>query len=363
MKMKVFAVVSLPPPYNGQNIGSLIVKDLLCSSADCSVFRSNLRYYLTDNASFFSKLGYFFLAFNRYLFVVLKVWISFILNRPNRLYYVPSSNLRSVIRDFLFYLPFLLTGKKIICHVRSGDFSIKKKMFRWLYLFDNFHFIFLTPNLANVSGIQSNRYIIIPNFVDEIFDNCARINEVDSSNVLRLVFLSNLFVSKGVFDLISAVKKFKPSAPLHLDIYGKGENEVVNRIKNIISDCPNIIFHGEVSDRNLVKNILAESHIFVLPTTYHIEASPRSIIEAISQKCVPLVTNHAGIPDMIDSSCAFIIDKDKKLSEQIYWVLSNILENRDQLDIIRENSYNRYLEKFSIHILKSKFIEYFFKLN
>lgn len=355
--MKVFAVVSLPPPNNGQNIGSKIVSDILFNKFETTIIKTNIDFYLTDNSTFFNRVSYFFLAFFNYVLVFFKVWISFIFINPDVLYFVPSSNKRSIFRDFFIYLPFFCFNKKIICHIRSGDFKLKYFLFRLLYSYKKFHFIFLSNILASNSGVSKLRYSVIPNFIDKNFD--FPLERKNMNYKLKLVFLSNLFSSKGIFDVIESVKNSKYSDLLELEIYGSGEKIVINKILNSISEFSFISFKGEIFDREIIRSIFSNSDLFVLPTRYKIEASPRSIIEALSQGCIPLVTNHAGIPDMVDTSCAFIIDKDIDIVSQIECVFNFIFSNPKVLDDMKMAAYNRYNSCFSYKILENKFLACF----
>lgn len=362
--MKIFIAGSFPPPFNGQNIGTFLVKDMLEKNPLFIIksFSWNITWYPTDNASFVVKLFYYFISFFKYLFTIFSLWFFFIIKFPDVLYIVPSSNNKGFYRDFLFYLPFLIFRKRIVCHIRSGSFSISKFPFKFLYRFSNFHFIFLSELLSKNSFVPKNQSVVIPNFVDEIFNSNDNLNSI-ASKPYKIVYLSNLFASKGIFSLIDSVKSFSKDE-FTLFIYGEGEENVKNKILNEIEGFPNIKFYGKISDRNLIKNIFSSSDLFALPTTYKIEASPRSIIEAISQGCVPLVTNHAGIPDMLNSDFSFMIDKENDIVHQLRSSLNSILlmdpENFQQY---KQRSINHFHNNFSYEIIKNKIYNVFIDLK
>jgi glycosyltransferase involved in cell wall biosynthesis len=284
----------------------------------------------------------------------------FFLKKPSILYIVPSSNMKGFYRDLLIYLPFLIFRKRIICHIRSGSFILKEGVFNKLYSLNNFRFIFLTKILADYSLIKQKNYIVIPNFIDEIFETTQSTDKDVLSKPIKLIYLSNLFKSKGIFNIIDAVKQIDDYS-FELNIYGKGEESVVNVIKESIKENKNIFYKESLSNRQEVKKALRESDIFVLPTTYKIEASPRSIIEAMSQYCVPLVTNHAGIPNMVDVACAFIINKEKDITEELKEVLQYVSKNEEVLYNKKIESRNKFESIFSYQIIRQLIYSFFDK--
>lgn len=354
-KSKIFVLASLPPPYNGQNVGTKLIVDIIDNDFDLYLFRSNISWYLTDNASFFDKLWYYSNAFIKYIFLIIKVWFDFFKIKPEVLYIVPSSNLKGFFKDVFIYFPFLLFRKSIICHIRSGSFNVEKAFFRLIYKKRNFHFIFLTNLLFKSSGVIK-QFVVIPNFVDPIFET-ANIN-IKRDDKIKILFLSNLFISKGIFNVINSFRSFSDNHKFELIICGKGEHGVINEIESLISGFSNIIFLGEVSDRESVKELYNNSDLFILPTTYKIEASPRTIIEAISQFCVPIVTNHAGIPDMVNVSNSYIIDKEKDINQQLINVFSLISNNKD--DLLSKKNFARahYLDYYSYYKIRRDIISY-----
>jgi glycosyltransferase involved in cell wall biosynthesis len=353
--MKIFVVGSFPPPYNGQYIGTKLMDDLLKSNDyyNVTTFKWNLSWYMTDNARFKDKLKYYFYAFFNYIKTITVIWIKYFLKKPEALYIVPSSNLKGLLRDMLIYIPFMLGNKKIYCHIRSGSFKLNTSTFKTIYSKNNFKFIFLTHILAKESLVKEESYEIIPNFVDEIFELPNSTIKLETIKPLKVVFISNLFKSKGVYDIIDAVKYFSKDE-IVLNIYGKGEENVINHINKEIDGISNINFNGEIRERKIVKRIFFESDIFALPTTYKIEASPRSIIEAMSQYCVPLVTNHAGIPDMVDENCAYIIDKKLNLRNQLKEELSKMLKEENIVQSKKMKSKQQYDKLFSYEIIRKR---------
>lgn len=358
-KADIFVPASLPPPYNGQNIGTSLMINILRENYEVHVFRWNISWYLTDNAKISDKLKYYISAFFNYFRVILLVWIKFLMHNPSKMYIVPSSNLKGFLRDIFLYLPFLLFGKEIVCHIRSGSFSIKTQPFNWLYSKENFKFIFLTNILKRSSGVKVNS-TVIPNFIDPAFEKFTRITK--SASTIQLLYLSNLFTSKGIFDLVKAFNDLPDNNLFNLIICGKGEDSTVERLKREIGFNKNITFKGEIADRDFIRELYASSDYFVLPTTYNVEASPRTIIEAMSQGCVPIVTNHAGIPDMVNESCSYMIDKTKNIASQLSEVFDEILKNQNKSFIKKKNARSRYEQIYSYQTIKAKILEYFEKI-
>lgn len=355
-KKRIYIPASLPPPYNGQNVGTKLMCDLLSSRYNVKIFKWNIKWYPTDNANILDKVVYYFAAFFKYTLTIFKVWLLFLIQWPKMMYIVPSSNKKGFFRDILLYLPFILTNKKIICHIRSGSFNIKNFPFNYIYKFDLFHYIFLTENLKEISGVNKN-YNVIANFIDPIFEK--NLSSGNTTKPINIIYLSNLFESKGIFEVIKALKDRNVKDDFRLKIFGKGEHEVIKKILGMIKPHSNIEFCGEISERAKVQKELANADIFILPTTYPIEASPRSIIEALSQNTVPIVTNHAGIPNMVDGASAYLIDKNKDLSSQIIDTLNFISNNSDDLKAKKNYTRQLFEKKYSYITLKNEIISLF----
>lgn len=360
IKKDFIVIVALPKPYNGQTIGSRIVANIFRKDLKVKILKSNINFYLTDSAGIFTKIKYFCLAFLKYVELIIKTWFLFFWFKCPNLYIVPSSNFRGLSRDILVFLPFFLFKKKIYCHIRSGSFNLSIPIFKYIYSRDNFRFIFLTKGLLQESCAPLKNSRVINNFIDELFDERLVSPAVKEIYTLRIVFLGNLFDSKGVFDAIKAVKLQGKNASISLQIYGKGERSVVARVRKEIEGFSNINYSGAVEGREKVRSIFANSDIFILPTTYPIEASPRSIIEAMSQGCIPLVTNHAGIPEMVDDRCAFIIDKGHNLVVQISSILQELIDDRTTLLQMKSAAAREhFIEHYSYNKLKMDLVDYF----
>lgn len=335
------------------------MKDLLSEQFEVEMFRWNLSWYLTDSGSLFDKIKYYTVALLKYAIIFIRTWSKFVLKQPDALYIVPSSNIKGILRDFILYLPYLISNRRIFCQIRSGSFIINTKLLKFIYGRKNFRFLFLTPYLSQISNTPRDQKIVIPNLVDPTFDLYQPNLKSNNSDTIKIVFLSNLFASKGVLNIIEAVKKCKYSKNYRLYIYGKGESAIVERITKSIKNYENIIYNGEVSDRKQVKLIYSGSDIFALPTVYSVEASPRSIIEAMSQSCVPLVTNHAGIPDMVNSQCSYIIDKNRDITRQLIDNLDLIYLNRADLKLKQTLARERYETQFGRKQIQGNILEFF----
>ncbi len=86
---------------------------------------------------------------------------------------------------------------------------------------------------------------------------------------------------------------------LRIDLAGKfgSETEKAQFLREI-SATEKIRYHGVV-DGPTKRNLLAEAHVFCLPTSF-LEGQPISILEAYAAGCVVLATLRGGIPDIFE---------------------------------------------------------------
>jgi len=164
--------------------------------------------------------------------------------------------------------------------------------------------VVLGPALVDIFSdlIDEKKIAVVANYAaDDLFITEEGIREKFSSvRPLRLLFLSNLIEGKGHLELIEGFKALSPQrrSVCRLDFAGdfafaREKAEFLSSINGL----PNVHYHGVVSGENRRK-LYQQAHIFCLPTYYHNEGQPLSILEAYAAGCVVLTTNHSGIVDI-----------------------------------------------------------------
>lgn len=118
---------------------------------------------------------------------------------------------------------------------------------------------------------------------------------------IKVLMASRLLKDKGVSEFCEAARiiqekynfniKFSLAGPIDLDSPGFLTKE------KIVEMCSSkkVEFLGNRSD---LKDILADSHIFILPS-YYAEGVPKVLLEAAASGCAVITTNHPGCRDAI----------------------------------------------------------------
>lgn len=145
-------------------------------------------------------------------------------------------------------------------------------------------------------GIDENNIALIFNPVDE---HHGELNEPDSSDVLRLVYVGKVMLDgqKNLRELFQGIKAYH--GKIHVDFFGAdtSNGEVINFVEKlgIKDECT---FHGWIRDP--WQRILSTVHPNALVLTSHYEGLPMVMIEAMSRGIPCLVANFSGYEDIIN---------------------------------------------------------------
>ena len=136
-------------------------------------------------------------------------------------------------------------------------------------------------------------------------------NEVDGTAPVRLLFLSNMMIEKGVFVLLEACTLLKNTNP-NFECHFVGPWSDVSEIKfnefvmaNSLDN--HVFFHGQQYNENK-RRFFDLCDIFVSPTNN--DCFPLVILEAMQHALPVISTYEGGIPDMIvDRKTGFLFKK------------------------------------------------------
>ncbi len=177
-------------------------------------------------------------------------------------------------------------------------------------------FVFLSRRLAEACAeeIPPEKWTLIPNTIDDAVA-CSAV-EVAARQAahqerhrapgrpLRLLFASNMIVSKGYLDVLGAGSRLAArGVPFELDFVGGwGSGAERARFERYVREhdlSDRVRYHGSVHDRKRIKAIHLAADVFLLPTAYPVETQPKAIIEALNAG-TPVVASRRGIiEDMV----------------------------------------------------------------
>ena len=360
-KKKVLFILHVPPPVHGSSmVGELIIKSNLINNV------LNSRYINLGTSKTIDDIGkndikkYFI-----YFRILATVFIQLIGFNPDLVYLAMTAKGVGFYKDFPIALLAKLFRKKLVIHQHSkGVNKNQHKPFNNLLyhtIYKNTKVILLSKQLYNdVSKyVKKDNIFFCPNgipvinFRDNILSN--------NNNVTKILFLSNLIESKGVYVLLDSLKILSDNnVKFYCDIVGgEGDislNQLNQKINNLnLQDYVSYVGKKYNDDKH---KIFQSSDIFVFPTFYHNECFPLVLLEAMMFGLPVISTNEGGIPDIVkDSETGFIVQKQnpKQLSEKIKYLIDNpncaILMGKKGQEMFFKHYTLEIFEKTLTHIL------------
>jgi glycosyltransferase involved in cell wall biosynthesis len=354
----------LPPPY----IGPAIACQMILNSKLKDEFR--LIHLDTSDHRDINTLGK--IDFGNIYQAIRQYWLMLVLliRHPRAMVYIPAGQTTiGYIRDAVFIVMAKLAGRKVITHLRGGNFlnwyqkapGYARQVVRWVHPHVNAQIV-LGNNLRPLFNwlLPESRIHVIPNGGDYSIPVVPR-----TSGKVIVLFLGNFIGTKGVLEVLYAAG-YLSDLKDHIEFRFAGEwrdtatREAFLKYKEEHPELPvNIIgpVHGAAKFE-----LLAESDIFVFPTYYPNEGHPWVIVEAMSAGLPVISTDHAAIREsVIDGVNGYLVPKKdaKAVAEKIRY----LTEHPEIRKAMGEASLRMYNEGFTHDIMISRLGDVFRKVS
>lgn len=222
-----------------------------------------------------------------------------------------------------------------------------------------------------VKTIDNNIYVkTLYNGVDiEIFNKDLYINERNSlrqkygfkSEDNVFIFSGRLNAAKGIDKFLEAFVELPDQLNAKLlivgsSIYGQTkEDDFLKKLKEISNKKKkNIVFTGYVDYKDIPK-IHVTSDIAVIPSIWE-DPSPLTVYEAMASGFPIITTNSGGIPELVNSECAIVINRNKDIIQEFKRAMIKLLKDPKLREDMSINSRNRSKEfskeQFCLNFLK-----------
>jgi glycosyltransferase involved in cell wall biosynthesis len=267
--------------------------------------------------------------------------------RPTAMYLTVNVVGFAFWRDFVIVTLCRLARVKRVYHLhmkglrRSYERSrLMRAAYRWV--FGGADVIHLSERLYSdvAPVVPPERFHVVANGVD--------VAEVGASDrpkrVPTVLFLSNLYESKGPLDLLEASRCVLARGIEHNLVYaGAGaEAKVVERIR---AAGPPVSWVGPVhGDRKAA--LLAEADVFAFPSWYHFECQPLVVIEAMASGKAIIASDEAAIPDLISDGENGLIARGRAVG-QIADALARLLSDPELRAALGEAARSRYRQHYT----------------
>ncbi len=344
-----------PEPTTGVSLANMVVNNALAKEPGFQVKRVN-----TSFKSFTDTLGK--LSFKKMVFYASLNFQAYKVLNSDIVYLTPGQTFFGVAKYALFLLLAMLGNKEIIIHVHGNHLAteyaklkgIKKKIFHFL-LSKTTKGIVLSESLkANLSPfIKEERIFVLYNFAEDFLQLK---NEEKDYSTLKIIFLSNLMLEKGIVELLDALEVLeKKGVAYSAKIAGNIDDENKEMLLAKINRLNHTDYLGIVKGEDK-KQLLARGNIFVLPTYYSMEGQPISIIEAMAMGNLIVSTRHAGIPDIVENEInGYFVEK--KNIDSLVTRLIALSENTQEIKRIGNTNKILFKKKFTLSNFKNTLLQ------
>lgn len=163
----------------------------------------------------------------------------------------------------------------------------------------------------------------------------------ETSEKLRLVFISWVRAEKGVRDLLHALQSLLPDeqAQIHCDIFGPIVEEYKAEFDQELAKTPSASYGG-VLDNAQVLEKMQSYNALIFPTYYQGEGYPGVIVEAMAAGLPVITTNYRSIPDMIDDGVNGYLVPPRD-PDALATAIRAALNNTDKLRLMGKTNYER----------------------
>ena len=210
---------------------------------------------------------------------------------------------------------------------------------------------YLKRNLLN-DYLIDNKSIVLPNFLDKIFD--GEINVMPLNNKFKLICVARLVPSKGINVLIQAIKKVQS---FHNEIILKiiGDGSELDRLKKLVKDLDVICqveFLGKLT-REEIKAELEDADLFIFPSLF--ETFGLVVLEALACGVPVLSTKSGGPEELINDSNGILVDVNDEdtIAVQILLVING------KRKFNRKYIQKTTLEKYSCEVVGNTLLQYY----
>lgn len=362
-KNKVLMIGPLPPPVSGQSLSFKLLIDLFSNKNLPISFVDTSRKSLSRTRDQSFTLRRAFQTFR----IILKGLVHISNIKVKTVYLTLTQSNLGFIKDFVFINFAKLLRKTFVIHLKGGNYDkfydsggtlLKRLIASTMNRVD--HIIILSHRLENVFYFIHNqsKIVEIHNTAPE-FDDSQRIThkQVSPGETLKLLYLSNIVPSKGIFELLDAAAMLlEKSVSFELHIAG---NFLLNSDSELLTlDSLKKKFHKKLArlgdraffyshaDKELKTRLMSNCHVFVLPTYYNNEGQPVSIIEALYHGMAILSTHYRSIPDMLEDGENGYFLKEKNAAD-IACVIEKLYNQKSLIQSFSKKSIEFYYEKFS----------------
>lgn len=254
--------------------------------------------------------------------------------------------------EFLLAKGLKKNGKRITIDLRAGRLLKDYAKFGLLYrqLFKRY------LSLADAIAVEGERFIpflqdIRPDLTIHHLPNFILDAEIPASlppkpmDTVRFAYVGAVNEAKGVRHSVQLVKALHDRGiRVKFDVFGRVSSEFKDEMLDIIGDARIVDFHGPRSYGD-IQQALSQSHFFLFLSHWYGEGHSNALTEAMSQGCVPIVTDH-GFSKAVAGDAGILVDDRENLVSVIAQI-ERELQDPTALMARQETAWRRVKSHFS----------------
>ena len=360
MKSKILFILHWPPPVHGATIVGLQIKESKIINEGFDCYYINLGTSKSIDEIKKNPLRKIF----RYITILWKVLRNLIVNRPDLCYFAITAKGIAFYKDAVVVMLVKIFRVKLIYHFHSKGVSTRQDRF-----VDNLLYGFIFKNadailLSNYLYFDVKAYFpemkihICPNGIPKL-NKPPILGDKMKNEIVKILFLSNLIESKGVFVLLEACAILKQ----------KGIIFECNFVGNV-GDINDAQFQSKVKSLGLTTNVkylgrkygegknqaFNDADIFAFPTYYHFETFGLVNLEAMQHSLPVISTFEGAIPDVIENAITGFLVQQKDIKE-LASKLEQLISNPELRKNMGVAGLLKYEQEFTLEIFEARIKE------
>lgn len=328
--MKVLLVGPSPDLITGQSV-----------AFNYLVGRGYPKVFNSGGSHFFEKLVFFL----KYL---ISIPCKVIWYRPDTIYVTISRTTSGFLRDLFLFFIAKFFRIKVVVHLHGSDFALFVKSATFMKPLIERCYNNISGAIVLSEGMRSqfNHFPTVETFVVNNCFSASGFNFAPNvlSGSLKVLYLSNLMKSKGVIELIEAVKVVNANGGnIHLRLAGRflsdGEFDgqaLEEKVRSLLDSSIEYVGVLQAEEKDLSLNWC---NCVALPSYYPTEAQPLALIEAMAAGRYILTSQAGYIPEFVHHGKNGYVLSEVSI-RNIVDALTYIIDNDNDNDVVSASKFN-----------------------